>query len=43
MENKKEYRTPELQDWGHVSELTQTGLTKPGQDGKQGSAASQGG
>lgn len=39
---RKAYTTPELKDFGKVSDLTQTGLTNPGQDGKGGSAASQG-
>jgi hypothetical protein len=39
---KKQYRKPEVQDWGTVRDLTATGLTHPGDDLKAGSAASQG-
>jgi hypothetical protein len=39
---KQEYTTPEIRDWGTVSQLTQTGLTQPGGDAKSGSVASQG-
>jgi len=39
---KKQYRKPEVQDWGTVTDLTATGLTNPGPDAKAGSAASQG-
>lgn len=41
--NKKQYRKPEVQDWGTVTDLTATGQTHPGADGKAGSASSQGG
>lgn len=40
---KKSYTTPKLKKWGTVAEMTQTGQTNPGADGKGGSAASQGG
>jgi hypothetical protein len=43
MENKKPYTSPELKKWGTVADLTQTGMTNPGGDGKGGSASSQGG
>lgn len=39
---KKAYVSPELKDFGKVADLTQTGLTRPGDDAKGGSAASQG-
>jgi hypothetical protein len=39
---KKAYTAPSLKKWGKVAELTQTGLTQPGADGKQGSSPSQG-
>lgn len=39
---KKPYRAPEIRDWGTVVDLTATGLTHPGSDAKEGSAASQG-
>lgn len=39
---KKAYTAPQLADFGKVADLTQTGLTHPGSDGKGGSAASQG-
>ena len=39
---KKAYTSPSLKKWGKVAELTQTGLTNPGADGKQGSRPSQG-
>ena len=38
----KEYSRPELRAWGSVTELTQTGQTNPGTDGKAGSRPSQG-
>jgi hypothetical protein len=41
--DKKDYRTPEIQDWGTVTDVTETGLTNPGGDGKSGSRPSQGG
>jgi hypothetical protein len=41
-QEKKQYRTPEVQDWGTVTELTATGQTQPGPDAKEGSASSQG-
>lgn len=40
--DKKEYTTPDLVEHGSVTDLTQTGLTNPGDDGKSGSAPSQG-
>ena len=42
-EAKKAYSAPELKDFGSVTQLTQTGLTNPGQDAKSGSRLSQGG
>ncbi|HUP01092.1 MAG TPA: hypothetical protein VM737_06180 [Gemmatimonadota bacterium] len=39
---KKTYQTPEIKEWGSVTDLTATGLTRPGDDDKGGSAASQG-
>jgi hypothetical protein len=36
-EKPKEYEKPELQLLGTIEELTQTGLTVPGTDGKDGS------
>lgn len=39
---KKSYTSPELRKWGTVANLTQTGLTNPGADGKGGSRPSQG-
>ena len=39
---KKAYASPKLKTWGKVRDLTQTGLTNPGADGKSGSSASQG-
>jgi len=38
----KTYSTPSLSEWGTVTDLTQTGLTNPGDDGKSGSRPSQG-
>ena len=42
MEKKKAYSKPELAELGSVTNMTQTGLTNPGADGKQGSRPSQG-
>lgn len=42
-EQKKDYSAPEIRELGSVTDLTQTGLTQPSDDGKGGSAASQGG
>jgi hypothetical protein len=39
---KKDYTQPELRTWGTVTDLTKTGLTNPGADGKSGSRPSQG-
>jgi hypothetical protein len=39
---KRAYRRPQLKNWGTVVQLTQTGLTHPGGDGKVGSATSEG-
>lgn len=36
------YTSPDLQEWGSVTDLTQTGQTNPGDDGKSGSKPSQG-
>lgn len=41
-DQKKIYTPPKLKKWGTVADLTQTGRTNPGGDGKLGSAASQG-
>jgi hypothetical protein len=41
-EGREEYRAPELEEWGSVADLTQTGLTRPGDDTKTGSRPSQG-
>jgi len=38
----KTYSTPSLSEWGTVTDLTHTGLTNPGDDGKAGSRPSQG-
>lgn len=45
MEDRKDetYREPVVEEWGSVVELTETGRTMPGDDGKAGSASSQGG
>ena len=40
--SKKEYNKPSIEDFGTVTELTATGLTNPGGDGKSGSVASRG-
>jgi hypothetical protein len=39
---KKPYASPRLKQWGTISTLTQTGLTNPGADGKEGSRPSSG-
>ncbi|MDT8342713.1 MAG: hypothetical protein RQ751_14475 [Longimicrobiales bacterium] len=39
---KKTYEKPGIKSWGTVADLTATGKTKPGNDAKGGSAASQG-
>lgn len=39
---KKTYTSPELKKWGKVSDLTKTGGTNPGGDGKSGSRPSNG-
>jgi hypothetical protein len=38
----KDYTTPEVEDFGTVADLTQTGLTNPGADAKAGSRPSNG-
>jgi hypothetical protein len=38
----KSYETPKLVSLGSVTDLTQTGLTNPGGDAKQGSVLSPG-
>jgi hypothetical protein len=43
MQEKKQYEKPAISNWGTVADLTKTGRTQPGDDGKGGSAASQGG
>ena len=40
---KKAYTPPKLNKWGTVADLTKTGQTMPGADGKGGSSASSGG
>ena len=40
--SKKEYQRPELTTWGTVEDLTLTGNTHPGSDGKGGSSLSNG-
>ena len=40
--DKKQYEAPRLREWGTVADLTATGKTMPGNDAKEGSAASQG-
>jgi hypothetical protein len=42
LNSKKEYRKPSIEDFGAVTELTATGLTNPGGDGKSGSVNSNG-
>jgi hypothetical protein len=42
MEGKQLYVRPELNVLGSVADLTRTGQTNPGGDGKSGSVASQG-
>ena len=39
---KKTYRKPNLKKWGAVADLTKTGQTMPGGDGKTGSVLSEG-
>lgn len=39
---KKAYRKPEIREWGTVADLTATGATNPGSDGKDGSGPSEG-
>jgi hypothetical protein len=34
---KKAYTSPSLKEWGKVADLTKTGETQPGGDGKGGS------
>ena len=40
--DKKAYTSPSLKKWGKVADLTQTGLTHPGEDNKSGSGTSSG-
>lgn len=40
--DKKTYQPPELNEWGTVADLTGTGQTNPGDDGKTGSVLSPG-
>ncbi len=40
--DRKPYAAPTLKNWGKVAELTQTGQTNPGGDGKSGSRPSNG-
>jgi hypothetical protein len=39
---KKTYEKPTLKTWGTIADLTKTGGTNPGADGKGGSVPSQG-
>ena len=39
---RRPYKAPTVQDWGNVKDLTSTGSTDPGADGKGGSVASMG-
>lgn len=41
-EQPKDYKAPQIRDLGTVTDLTQTGLTRPGDDAKSGSQPSQG-
>lgn len=43
MPGKQPYVRPELHRLGSVADLTRTGITNPGGDGKTGTAASKGG
>lgn len=36
-ETREQYTAPSLEEWGSIEELTQVGLTRPGQDTKEGS------
>ena len=38
----EDYQEPKLDAWGSVADLTETGLTNPGTDGKVGSRPSEG-
>lgn len=43
-DTREQYTEPKLEEWGSVADLTQTGLTRPGDDAKSGSILhSQGG
>lgn len=42
-EQQKDYTPPQIRELGTVTDLTETGKTNPGGDGKIGSAPSQGG
>ena len=42
MTEKKVYVQPSIEDHGKVADLTATGRTNPGADGKSGSASSMG-
>jgi hypothetical protein len=42
MADKAEYTTPVVTDWGTVTDLTQTGRSRPGGDAKSGSVMSRG-
>lgn len=41
-EQREQYEEPKVEEWGSVTDLTQTGGTNPGGDGKSGSVDSQG-
>lgn len=36
-EQSEQYQEPQIEEWGSVADLTQTGQTQPGTDGKTGS------
>jgi hypothetical protein len=41
-QQREDYNEPEIETWGAVTDLTETGLTNPGDDGKSGSRPSSG-
>jgi hypothetical protein len=41
-DHNEDYQAPKLDEWGTVADLTETGLTNPGEDGKAGSRPSEG-
>jgi hypothetical protein len=42
VDEREQYQEPQIEEWGSVADLTQTGKTNPGGDGKDGSSASMG-